>query len=360
MDHQTLMSLLEKAENQTATAFELQALDDFYNSFEGRTGYTEYISDQEAYDQLMLVQIKSGIDQRKQKTANKISKLWPRLASAAAAIAMITLGTWLYLDKIASPPGASRNDELVKNDIAPGRNLATLTLANGKVITLDTNKTNVIVADSIKMMTMLTAATPRGGTYQVTLPDSSKVWLNAASKISFPSLFNGIERRISLAGEAYFEVSPDKSRPFIVESTGQEIRVLGTHFNVNAYTDEGDTKTTLLEGSVKVSSGETVLLKPGQQSILSSNALKVHQADVEEDMAWKNGDFVFNGEKIQSIMKKISRWYNIDVEYSGDITDDDLYGKVSRSKNISQVLKALESTKLVQFKIEGRKVIVRQ
>ncbi len=327
------------------------------------------------------------------KTSRKV-KLWPRIAVAAAAVAAITLGIWLY--NISNTP---RHPEFISgspnyaNDIAPGKNTATLTLANGKTILLDTNRTSVVVTDSVKTMTMLTASTPRGGTYQVTLPDGTKVWLNADSKISFPSQFTGKERKILLEGEAYFEVakvlssarqsampsSPESTMPssrqsaatrdltpFIVESAGQQVEVLGTHFNINAYSDEQSIQTTLLEGSVSVRHAETerqdgVLLKPNQQSIITSSSaqIQVKEVDVNDVIDWKNGDFILKGETLEAVMRKISRWYKVDVSYAEDAPRNlKLGGYVSRSRNISAVLDLIERTGEVKFKIQGNIVQV--
>jgi len=295
-------------------------------------------------------------------------RLWPRIAVAAAALAAITIGAWLYTSSIGSRHPMESRDLLV-NDIAPGKNTATLTLADGKVINLDTNRTSVIITDSVKAMTMLTASTPRGGTYQITLPDGSHVWLNADSKISFPSQFIGKSRKIQLTGEAYLEVAKDKAHPFIVESTGQQVEVLGTHFNINSYAEDGSTKTTLLEGAVRVSSlrstsrdhekMDEVMLKPGQQSVLTdNNYIKVEHVDLEEAVAWKNGVFIFNDEEIEHVMRRLSRWYDIDVIYKGKINDERYFGEISRFKNLSQVLGMLERTNAIHFKIEGRRVTV--
>jgi transmembrane sensor len=164
---------------------------------------------------------------------------------------------------------------------------------------------------------------------------------------------------VTITGEAYFEVSHDANRPFRVISNGQTVEVLGTHFNVNTYTDEPNTRTTLLEGSVKVSAANGAsVIKPGQQAVLSDAGLAVNAANTEETVAWKNGYFRFNGENIQSIMRKLSRWYDIDVAFDGPVSDDEFSGTISRSKNISEVLKALQYSKTVHFKIEGRRVTV--
>ena len=183
--------------------------------------------------------------------------------------------------------------------------------------------------------------------------------LNAASSLKYPTSFTGSERRVELAGEGYFEVAHNKLKPFKVISNGQEIEVLGTHFNVNAYTDEFGIKTTLLEGSVKISAaGLYTLIRPGQQALFANHRLSVGDADIKETIAWKDGYFDFKNESIESIMRKLSRWYDIDVQYDGKVTGEGFYGEISRFKNISEVLSMLEQTELVHFKIEGRRVTV--
>lgn len=308
-------------------------------------------------------------------------KLWPRIA-VAAAVAAIMFGVWFYYTPRHPDAGQDPVSAQYANDIAPGKNTATLTLASGKVIQLSDAKSGVIVGKDLKYSDntlviqsgsegsgspgtrdgkgteRITAATPRGGTYQVVLPDGSKVWLNADSKISFPSQFDGSERNITLAGEAYFEIAKDKAHPFIVESNGQEVTVLGTHFNVNSYEDEGVIKTTLLEGSVRVND---VTLKPNQQSIITKNnsQVQVRAVDVNDVIDWKNGDFILKGETLEAVMRKVSRWYKVDVSYADDAPRNlKLGGFVSRSRNISAVLDLIERTGQVKFKVQGNMILV--
>ena len=267
------------------------------------------------------------------------------------------------------------------HEILPGSDNAILTLANGKKINLNNavngqlaiqSGTQILKTSGGQIIYKITDAistgnatntinTPNGGQWQVILPDGTKAWLNAASSLAYPTTFTGQQNRtVQLSGEAYFEVAKDKFHPFIVKTRKEEVTVLGTHFNINSYADEPSVKTTLAEGHVKVSlpSGQTKFLLPGQQADLKNNQLSVSVANIEEALAWKNGYFRFNDENIQSIMRKLSRWYNIEVQYDGNIPTDGMNGKISRFKNISQVLKALETTKTVHFKVEGRRVTV--
>ncbi|MGY0036944.1 FecR family protein [Pedobacter sp. NJ-S-72] len=207
--------------------------------------------------------------------------------------------------------------------------------------------------------------TPKGGQYQLVLPDGTKVWLNAASSLRYPVAFQGNERKVELTGEAYFEVAKDKTRPFEVYSNNQVVQVLGTHFNINAYSNEPFVSTTLLEGSVKVTNSLTnaqKIIRPGQQSLISKDGqagIEVKNMDLDEAVAWKNGYFMFNEEELESILKKVSRWYNVDVQYEQEELKHQLFsGTLSKYSNVSQVLKKLEMLQSIHFKIEGRKIIV--
>nr|WP_121273539.1 FecR family protein [Pedobacter schmidteae] len=311
--------------------------------------------------------------------------------SAAAILFTLGIGYWYYTQ------ATSQNDlnkSRYANDVPPGGNEAILTLADGSKISLTDaakgellNKQGVRIvktkdgqlvytvdpgmARTDEVVVFNTITTPRGGQYQINLPDGTKVWLNAASALKFPTTFANLkERRVELSGEAYFEVSKNKQQPFKVLSSAadkgraQETEVLGTHFNINAYEDEDETKTTLLEGAVKVAALQNankkhdMVLSPGQQAVLSNSGLKTMTVDTEEAIAWKNGNFMFANEGIESIMRKLARWYNIEVVYQGKITDKDFVGTVPRFKNISEALTILELTNNVHFKIEGRRVTV--
>lgn len=204
---------------------------------------------------------------------------------------------------------------------------------------------------------MNTLSTGRGETYQVQLPDGSKVWLNAMTSLKYPANFStSKERRVRLDGEAYFEVSKDKQHPFIVSSDNQEVKVLGTHFNISGYPDEASVKTTLLEGAVLVNNRE---LKPGQQASLKEKIITITNTDVEEAVAWKAGMFMFTDLNLGELMKMVSRWYDVDVVYtSKEVINQQFSGSVSRFQKVSQLIQVLERTNLVKFKIEGRKITI--
>lgn len=270
----------------------------------------------------------------------------------------------------------------VGGPVIPGNNKATLTLSDGSNIDLTDSRKGLLskqgsvavgksgegkIVYDAKQAEAKSAAilynmisTPRGGQYQVVLSDGTKVWLNAASSIKFPTVFTGHERKVELRGEAYFEVAKNKDMPFKIAVEHMSIEVLGTHFNVDAYKDEEAIKTTLLEGSVKLVTGnQQAFLKPGQQATLNQQqSFNIRSVNTEEAIAWKNGYFIFNNENIQSIMRKISRWYDVEVVYNGKVDERDFGGTVSRFDSVADVLKSLELTGTVHFKMEGRRIIV--
>lgn len=347
-----------------------------------------YLQESKKYDfsskELNFLRLKEEIWQATQelsgleaRPAPKRLKLWPGLA---AAIALIVFGLGLYFYIEGSKPRLI--DMARANNIIPGMNKATITLADGKVIALSEAKKGVVVGEDLKYddgsplsglqpsllqgtrkdNAVLALTTPRGGTYQITLSDGTKVWLNAASSLHYPAVFNGAERKVQLKGEAYFEVAKNPKVPFRVESNGQVTEVLGTHFNINAYQDEPGTTTTLLEGSVRVlkpNSDRTVLLKPGQQASPAANGeFKVSKVNPEQYVAWKDGKFIFANANIESIMRQVARWYNVEIEYKGSPSKEKFGGRTSRFANIAELLEILELTDHVQFKIEGRRIIV--
>ncbi|MBC8988004.1 FecR family protein [Pedobacter sp. N36a] len=307
--------------------------------------------------------------------------LWKSIAAAASILLVAALALFLYK---AFPSGIEGGAVKHATHISPGGNKAFLTLGNGKRIILTDlengtfsarNGMKITKTHDGQLVYTITGnqhsgrneynliETPRGGQYQVLLPDGTHVWLNAASSLKYPSVFKGKERKVELQGEAYFEVSKNKKMPFKVISSHQTVEVLGTHFNVNSYSEESENRTTLLEGSVRVEPNRStgLIIRPGEQSRVKVNGkdkINVIEADLEEVMAWKNNYFRFNNEKIESIMRKISRWYDVSVEYHGAISEEEFNGTISRTKNISQVLEMLEDTKSVHFKIEGRRIIV--
>jgi len=310
------------------------------------------------------------------RTPRRILMKSLKWAAAAVVFIVFSLTTYISLNK--------KREHVFAADVLPGKNKAILTLANGKKISLSDAMTgdiakeagfsitkttdgqlvyNIAESKNIEDTRLNTISTPNGGEWQIRLPDGSTVWLNAASSIQYSLNIGSAKQRIvKLIGEAYFEVAKNAAHPFIVETDKQSVQVLGTHFNINSYQDEIVTKTTLLEGSVSVSHGSTKLteiLKPGEQSILSNSGIDVKDVDVDEAIAWKNGYFMFNNEKQESILRKVARWYNVEIEYADPAAKEVMYyGTVSRFEKISKVLTKFEQTGEVHFDIKGNKVIV--
>lgn len=403
MDEERINILADKWLKGTINAEESQELEAWYTTYDSIEQQVNSNLTEEDFGAALFNLV---AERGRIKAANKkVHTLWPRIAAAVAVLLVIGAGWFYYGSGLFGDREADgRHPELVSGspyDIAPGKNTATLTLTDGAVINLSDTKTGVVIdtgkltyndgslvqnssgahfsgsvsGSSPDVQQRIVLSTPRGGTYKVVLPDGTKVWLNAASSLKFPSTFSGmVNRKVDLIGEAYFEVYKNKNKPFLVNTGEQQVQVLGTHFNINAYNDKGWIKTTLLEGSVKVGiindaaiDKRTGLLKPGigtivapgqQAEVLYGQPVKLIQANLEEAMAWKNGMFIFNDEDIESVMKKVARWYDVEVVYEGKISKDGFNGMISRDKNISQVLLALEKTKGVHFKIKGRRVIV--
>jgi len=327
---------------------------------------------------LLEIDNETAAEENERKPASDRS-LGYKLLAAVIILLIMFEGFYTYLK-----PANKINNEVAKirhfqNAIMPGSNKAILTLQDGSKIVLNDAKDGTLAqqgnAKIIKLATgqlvydktgtapakvlYNTMSTPRGGQYKLTLPDGTEVWLNAASSITYPTAFVGNERNVSITGEAYFEVAKDKSKPFRVRSGNQAIEVLGTHFNVMAYPDEDAIKTTLLEGSVKITeNNEVQILKPGEQAVVDKNGgLKISVADVDDALAWKNGYFKFSRVNIKYIMRQLARWYDVDVVYEGNVPHDEFVGKIGRGENIEDVLHILELDR-VHFKIEDKKIIV--
>jgi transmembrane sensor len=310
-----------------------------------------------------LLKISAAIDTQQR---NPI-RLWLRIAAAASILLFVSIGGYFFWHKNQADPTMIT----AKNDIPPGHNQAILTLANGQKIlltkglysNLTQGTTAIKINNGITYTTGLkgnaatisynTLSTANGeqSPYPLILPDGSKVWLNAQSSITFPTAFNGKERIVTITGEALFEVAHNAKQPFKVQTQKQTIEDIGTIFNVNAYADEPVTQTTLIAGKVKVND---MLLEPGQQT----DGSHIKTVNTKRYTAWKSGDFYFEDDNIQTVMRQLSRWYNIDVSYEGNITKEGFNAQIGRSKNISAILHILENTKGVHFKIEGRRVTV--
>ncbi len=295
-----------------------------------------------------------------------IKRLWPYVA--AALVLIVGAISYLSLRDTATDPMAAI-------DIDPGANRAMLRLESGDEIVLSEQQQGLRTADGMISYTdgtaikttiavqKLTLTTPAAGQYQVQLPDGTKVWLNALSSISYPSRFEDDVRKIAITGEAYLEVSKDASKRFVVLANQQEIEVLGTHFNVNTYADDGKSYTTLAEGSVKVTNkanGRSVLLKPGEQSVLADGQeLMVKKVDIEQILSWKEGFYLIQNQSLSLFSKQIERWYNVDMEM-GNKGDLRLSAMIPRDVSLFEVLQAIELKTGIKFKVEGRRITVQE
>ncbi|MGN7819852.1 FecR family protein [Chitinophaga sp. 22536] len=373
MDKNTFHELVNRYLDGTATAAEQALVDRYCERLEtsGEAGLepeTEALVQKVMYDRIM----------QKVRAPQKRSYRWAYAAAAAVLVLVAAGGIFLFPRKQA-PSVAVAEKSVFHNDIKPGGNKATLTLANGSIVVLDD-----VAADSLapqgnskitrtgngqlsyqpsgapQQVVYNTLSTPAGGQFRLTLPDGSRVWLNAASSITFPTAFTGKDRIVELKGEAYLEVSHNPQQPFKVKVRDMEVSVLGTHFNINAYPNEAGIRTTLLEGSVRVNNdGQSYILKPGQQAQLQPNGqFSLQQVDTEDITAWKDGQFSFNDADIHTVMRQVARWYGAEVVYQGNVTHH-FMGTIPRDVPVSRLLKMLELTGRVSFVVEGNKIIVK-
>lgn len=329
--------------------------------------------------QVMMQEARSMAPFREDRP-QKRTRMLNRFMAAAGILLVIGLATYF----LVFPPGSGtiqsgrQTATHEPGDLPPGTNGAVLILANGQQILLDSTRAGVLGVqgntvlvnhnDRIAYNSQLngdtslmynTIVTPRGRQYQVALSDGSRVWLNAGSSIRYPAGFGTGKRVVEITGEAYFEVAHIQGQPFVVTARGVSVEVLGTHFNINAYEDEGAIQTTLMEGSVKVTAGmQARLLQPGQQARVNDDAdIKIQEVNTDAVVAWKNGYFSFDQTDLRAIMRQLSRWYDVDIQYEGRIPDRRFGGEISRNTNASDVLKILEESE-IHFKIEDKKIIV--
>jgi transmembrane sensor len=393
---QKILELAGKWADGTITETEKTAVIDWYNHFDDKELLlsTEYAPLMERIEIEMLTQIRTRISADASpplKQPGAIFHIKTRRFAAAAVLAAIAI-TGVLLSthtKSTSAPSITQQKRSDLNDILPGGNRAVLTLADGSKISLDSahtgNLTSQGTAKVLKIQdgelkydaaTALShnntsynaLSTPRGGQYRLLLADGTRVWLNDASSIRYPTSFTGADREVEISGEAYFEVAKNTAMPFRVltmdhpgDTNPMTIEVLGTHFNVNAYSDEPVVRTTLLEGMVKVSKGKNAIqLQPGQAAQLQEDGAiqQLSDTDPTAAVAWKDGIFEFSDEDLPSIMRQISRWYNIDVMYEGPVSADKFTGRVSRNISLSGVLKILKLSD-VKVTVSDNKIIVK-
>lgn len=384
MTQEELSSLIKRYLSGHATPEERRLLDAWYYEHAGDEWVAELEAEGERDDEVhlerrMLDRLNRSLDMPDRRLRPAASMV---LRIAALLVLAVGIGAAIYYTR-HSGTGPSLSAAAKGNDVTPGTQKAVLTLADGARVALDSNRSVAVATQGNASVRQVqggilayeatgradgtepvynTLSVPRGGQYQLVLPDGSRVWLNAASSIRYPVSFaSGTGRSVEITGEAYFEIAPDPGRPFTVHM-GQRasVQVLGTHFDVNAYEDEDAISTTLLEGRVNVSVGDqTVSLKPGQEAI-AGKALRVNDTtDLEAAVAWKEGFFFFNSEDIPSIMRQIARWYDVTVVYEGNVQGKTFTGQISRYANVSEVLNKLELTNDIHFDIEGKKITVK-
>ena len=381
MDIEELHRLIVKYNSQEASPEEKKIVEEWFENIDGKV---------HSLDESELLELKQDLFIATQhKIENKINpfttkkrrlKLYVPLGLVAVISCVIFASILFFKTKQNRPTTVS----VVKNnvqEIKPGGNNAVLKIADGTEISLDEiangeiaiqsgikvvkSKDGEIVYTSFgspfKNIQMNTITTPKGGEYHVILADGTQAWLNAGSSITFPTIFNGVDRRVAIRGEVYFEVAKNKDKPFLVSTGLSQIKVLGTHFNVNTYDDEESEKTTLLEGSIEIKTLKgTKLLMPGDQTSISKSSSKLKLTkveDMETVIAWKNGYFQFVDADMQSLMRQISRWYNIDILYNGQIPDKKYVGKIPRNLKVEKLIEML-SYSGINCAVKQNKILV--
>lgn len=370
-DNIRLQEIANKFLNGKISDAEQAEFDAWFNQIETNDIFVpeSVASSQEEHRQIILNRIHEKINQYEK--GNRVRRMWLRVA-AAVILMMLSFGLFKIFNK-----QISYQHTLSKlKSVTPGGNNAILTLANGKQIVLNNSRNGLLVnlgnitvskanngqviykvigsAKNTLRVSYNTITTPNGGQYEVILPDGSKVWINSSSSLKYPTQFTGKERDVELNGEGYFEVAKNKLMPFKVSSHGQTVEVLGTHFNINAYTDEPGIKTTLLEGSVKVTvigTEKPQLLIPGQQAIFNKGGIMVSDADTAQAVAWKNGLFYFKDADVASIMRLLARWYNLKIDINGQLPERKFSGKIYKNLNAAQVLQIIDYS-AINYKVE--------
>lgn len=369
---------------QTLTPAERDELDDWVTASDENTRLFIELTDEKniakGLKERGLYNADKAVDLLKQKIAGReykkpVNKI-PFFAIGIAACVLLLLGVYFFTP-ILRKQKTSTTNPTVQKDLQPGSNKAILTLPGGKEIVLDSAKGDIVKQDNLDVVNKSgilsysgetskidyhTLSTPRGGQYQLVLPDGSKVWLNAASSIKYPTAFSGKERKVEITGEAYFEVAHDANKPFIVGRGDVSVQVLGTHFNVNTYEDEDAVRVTLLEGSVRVSANSNSLtILPGSQAVLDAGKAtwKETHPDLDEVLAWKEGLFEFKDAPIEDIMRQVARWYDVTVKYEGKPSYH-FNASIKRDVPVSKLFHLLELTDHVHFTIDKNTIIVRK
>lgn len=350
-----LLDELESKENLKS------AVQDYMLFFEGRAKYSE---------ERMLNKILKESNSSKVGRHYNVRALWT-YAGVASILLVLFIGFWKT--KLTNN---SHKDDVIEltTDFSPGDNRAILQLGDGETIELSSGHDGIVVGENLsysdgtllvdnfeskEVVSKLMLTTPKGGQYKVTLADGTKVWLNAETKLIYPNRFTDKTRFVEVQGEAYFEVAKSNGKSFIVQTANEKIEVLGTHFNVNNYANESYSSVSLTEGSVKVEvmNQEPIIMKPGEQVIVEGKNVRVQQVNVEDVLAWKEGEFMFDNENLESVARKLARWYDLEIEVSAGLKNISIWGSISRYDNFNKVLDIIKMTdKDIQFKVEGRRV----
>jgi ferric-dicitrate binding protein FerR (iron transport regulator) len=392
MNKRRFIQILKKYRHLVPTDEEQRFIETYYHLFETEPELEAWLNDAERQE--LKENILHGIWEKIQREPSQNGdikiKRWTAgpVRIAAAILAVLCTGAIIYL--ISGPgtgkkaPIAEKVERPVKDNIQPGGNKAVLTLASGKRLILDSMHNGLMAhqgntkvlklnggqlayegvkGDKQKEQKPLynTVATPRGGQYRIILADGTKIWLNAASSLHFPTAFTGRTRTVTVSGEVYFEVANDPGRPFIVQAGGARVEVLGTRFNVNTY-DEKVVRTTLANGAIRISErDESRLLRPGEQAILDKKtaAINIRKVKVDRVLAWKAGFFSFNNTNIRTIMEEVARWYDVRIKYATeDLATKNFSGVISRYSNVEALLERLTLTGTVHFRVEGKQITV--
>lgn len=386
MDQQRINHLISGFLNGNLTAAEKAELDDFLKDPVNRETFVSAVShltgeeeEQAAFDESLEPVLSRVLDVDRTPATKIVRFRFPyRRVAAIVVLAAGIAGYFYWSHKAPQKHELAGNEQATPEEVMPGSNKATLILEDGTAVPLDSTGSQTIKQGNTVVqrnngqllysgrpvaakLVYNILATPKGGQYQVVLPDGTKVWLNAASRLKYPVAFTGSDRLVELEGEAYFETTKDAHKPFIVKAGDLKVQVLGTSFDIMAYKDEKHTHTTLISGAVKVASEkESKLLQPGQQAVMNTNAgnIGVNTVNTDEVIAWKNGYFSFRDADIAAVMRQLERWYDITVSYPSGIPKGTFSGEMGRGLTLSEALKILEQTN-VNFKIqEGRHIVI--
>ncbi|MGN7823271.1 FecR family protein [Chitinophaga sp. 22536] len=378
MDKNELAMLSAKYLAGTASEEEVGRLLQWYNAYDAQelTAYVT-VEGEETEERLkdrMYLRLQAATQPPERRRVLYMQG-WPGKVAAAVLVLVMAGGGYYLFNKVRQPANVAG---AVSLPVRPGSDKATLTLADGSVVNLDSIGTGTVTLQGVKMEKTTQGQivyknngnaavnnvlrTPRGGQYKVTLPDGTDVWLNASSSISYPTAFSGSSRNVSVTGEVYFEVAADAARPFEVKVNDISVLVLGTHFNINAYDDEQTVKTTLLEGAVLVRTPEAFKhLEPGQQAKIKPGSNQIEwlkHVDVNNAVAWKNGYFSFDDADIPTVMRQLARWYDMDVVYAGNVPEGTFTGEIGRNLTQDQLMKILKQAR-INFKLEeGRRLVI--